>query len=242
MKIRGNTVLITGGGSGIGLSLAEKLTGHGNTVIACGRSQDRLDAARQKLPELHTFACDVASEASREELAGWVRAHHPELNVLVNNAAIMRRIDLAGGGGGENLELEVAVNFLAPMALVARFLPLLEKQPSAAILNVSSGLAYVPMAGMPVYSATKAALHSYSQSLRHQLRDTPVKVFELLPPGVETEMVRDLEMNKISSAEVADVTLRAMARDQAEIRPGQAKTLYLMSRAAPGFIYNRLNP
>jgi len=186
MKMTGNTILITGAGSGIGLALAEELVALGNVVIVAARSPGKRDAAEQR--GLKTIAADVADSASIEALATTVIQQFPKTNVVIHNAAISRREDLVQGGDSKLQEETVATNLLGPMRLTNALMPHLLQQRSAAILIVSSGLAFVPSAFVPTYSATKAALHSYAQSLRFQLRNTPIQVIEIPPPYVQTEL------------------------------------------------------
>lgn len=189
MKKNGNTVLITGGTSGIGQALAERFLEAGNTVIVCGRRGDRLDELKKSFPGLHTRVCDISREEERVELFRWATAEFPELNVLVNNAGIQQRVNLlAADGDWDYYRQEINTNFDAPVHLTLLFVPHLVKQPSAAILNVSSGLAIAPGVWVPVYSATKAAIHSFTVSLRLQLSDTKVEVIEILPPAVNTDL------------------------------------------------------
>ena len=189
METNGNTILITGGTSGIGLALAESLIKAGNQVIICGRRDDRLEEARSKLAALIIRRCDIASPEERSNLFAWASANYPALNVLVNNAGIQRQIDfLQGTRDLDSGEDEIETNFRAPLHLCALFIPFLIRQERAAIVNISSGLGFIPIARMPIYCATKAAMHSYSVSLRHQLRETSVRVFEIIPPTVDTEL------------------------------------------------------
>jgi len=190
MKTDGNLILITGGGTGIGRGLAEAFHALGNRVIITGRRREPLDAATAANPGMVSFVLDVQDAAAVRAFAALLARDYPELNVLVNNAGIMRaeRIldqpdDLA------DLEAMVATNLLGPLRLTAALLPLLRKQPRAAILNVSSGLAFLPLAMTPTYCATKAALHSYTQSLRYQLKGTAIEVLELIPPYVATDLM-----------------------------------------------------
>ena len=187
----GNTVLITGGATGIGLSLAEALIGAGNDVIVCGRREEKLEEARLRLPGLHTRRCDLAMEAERSDLYEWVSRVFPKINVLINDAGIQRVIDLRKGTvdlfSGDD---EIEINFKAYVHLAALFTPLFMGREESAIVNVSSALGFVPIAIMPIYCATKAAIHSYSMSLRHQLRGTPIKVYEVIPPTVDTDLDR----------------------------------------------------
>ena len=242
MELKGNTILITGGGSGIGLSLARMLVDKGNTVLICGRNEAKLEAAKNSLPKIHTFKCDVSDEADRERLLAHIEANFPKLNILVNNAGMMQELNLSDGKiDSKKVAQEINTNFLAPVELTQLLLPLLRKQAKVAIINVSSGLAYVPMATSPVYCASKAALHSYTQSLREQLKDSSISVFEILPPAVDTAMIKEIDTSKLNPDNFARRVLKALERGQQEIRIGQTKALYAMSRIAPKFIYGVLN-
>jgi uncharacterized oxidoreductase len=228
MKISGNTVLITGGGSGIGLALAEALLERRNEVIICGRRKGILKAAQNRMRELHFRVCDVSKARSRQTLVDWVLSEFKQLNLLVNNAGIQRQVDfLKGTRDLPKADDEIATNLMAPIHLSAQFLPHLKRKKAAAIINISSGLAFTPIAAVPVYCATKAALHSWSLSLRHQLRDTSVRIFEVAPPMVATELSgkRDRENDSdfvMSPEAVASGILRAMGRNQYEAALGAA--------------------
>lgn len=189
MEISGNTVLITGGATGIGYALAEFFLEAQDEVIICGRREEKLLEAQRKHPEFHIKACDVADEADRKTLVEWVTTKFSNLNILVNNAGIQRDVDFTKGIAeflaGEN---EIKINLEAPIILSGMLVPYLTGKKDPAIINVSSGLGFVPAARMPVYSATKAALHAFSMALRHQLSKIGIKVFEVVPPGVDTEL------------------------------------------------------
>ena len=234
MDIQGNTVLITGGATGIGLALARALVERGNEVIICGRRRHRLESPKKEIPSLHTQVADVADSKSRDKLLAWCSAEFPKLNVLVNNAGVQHRIDFVDDGRGRaslhRVDEEIATNLSAPIHLATMFLPLLLRQRNAAIVNVSSGLAFAPLAHMPVYCATKAALHSWTMSLRHQLRDTSVRVFEIIPPIVTSELGaehRQPEMNRTAMSAEAAVTemLTALESDKFEATLGGAAEL-----------------
>ena len=188
MNLTGNTILITGGGSGIGRALAEQLHQRGNQVIIAGRRLEALNAVTAANPGMQSITLDVADPAAIRSATLRLIGDYPALNVLVNNAGIMRRENLLKAATGD-AEAMVATNLLGPIRLTAALLPHLICQPSAAILNVSSGLAFVPMAATPTYCATKAAIHSYTQSLRYQLKDTAIQVIEIVPPWVATELM-----------------------------------------------------
>jgi uncharacterized oxidoreductase len=228
----GNSVLVTGGATGIGFALARDLVAAGNTVAICGRRQGALAAAKKQVPELLTKVCDVARPASRQALVRWIGQRLPALNILVNNAGIQRPIDFLRGS--EDLSLaddEIAINLAAPVHLIGLLLPRLLKQPVAAIVNVSSGLGFTPLAAVPVYSATKAAIHALTLSLRYQLRETSVRVFEVVPPVVPTALSGSRERN-VESAHtmtpeaVAQGIMQALAEDRFEAPLGAAANLF----------------
>jgi uncharacterized oxidoreductase len=189
MKLTDNTILVTGGGSGIGRGLAEAFHALGNQVIIAGRRQNVMDKTTEANPGMASLVLDIENPAAIEAFATQITSQHPALNVLINNAGILRPEDLTAQQPDlRDAEAMVTTNLLGPIRLTAALLPHLKKQPRATILNVSSGLGFVPLPLAPTYSATKAALHSYTQSLRFQLRDTPVQVVEIIPPYVQTEL------------------------------------------------------
>jgi uncharacterized oxidoreductase len=249
MNLKGNTILITGGTSGIGLELAKELHKLGNVVIVTGRDADKLAKAEQAVPGLKTIRSDAGNPKEIDALYAKITAEFPELNVIVNNAGFMRYVNLHKEEPLEGLTREIEVNLMGPIWMVARFLPMLKKKAQAAIVNVSSGLAFVPLPTSPVYCATKAALHSYTQSLRVQMKKTPnVKIFELCPPATETPLLRgssDAEDLKDATVmpveEMVRQTIRGLEKDKLEIRPGQANSLRFMNRLAPGFILGVLS-
>lgn len=189
MKLAGNTVLVTGGATGIGYEMSKALIEAGSQVLICGRREWRLEEARTKLPSLITRRCDVSDEQDRLELVRWIQSQYPELNVLINNAGVQRDVDFTGGLteflSGEN---EVRVNLEAPIILTGLFAPLLARNEGSAIINVSSGLGLVPSVRMPVYSASKAGLHAFSMAVRSQMERVGIQVFEVVPPAVDTEL------------------------------------------------------
>jgi uncharacterized oxidoreductase len=237
MRTDGNTILITGGATGIGFALAEALVKLGNKVLICGRREAKLKEARGRLPQIQVRQCDLSKKEERESFCDWVRDNHRELNILVNNAGIQRAVNLRKGTaelfGGED---EVGINFAAPIHLSAYFAPLLLKKKEAAIINVSSGLGFVPIASMPIYCATKAGIHMFSMCLRHQLKGTAVKVFEIVPPAVDTELGKgatggsEQEYRGILPSEVAAATLQALKNDEYDVVIGEAKGLVDGSR------------
>lgn len=242
MRTQGNTVLITGGSTGIGLAIAKAFLAADNTVIVCGRSQARLAKAHQQVPGLVTIQCDISRDDELAELVRRIERDFPQLNILINNAAMMRIGDFVERAGEpELIEEEVRTNLLAPIKLTRLLLPVLQQQSSAAIVIVSSGLAYVPVANVAVYCATKAALHSFSHTLRHRLKKTRIKVFELLPPLVETRLSQTLAMPKIPPEQVSKALLRGMERERYEVRVGMVKPLFIMSQFVPRLAERMLN-
>ena len=190
MKQSGNTILITGGGSGIGRGLAEALHKLGNRVVIAGRRKEVLDEATTANPGMESMVLDIEKRSGVLPFAAEAMGKYPALNVLINNAGVMRAEKLSDPQ--EDLgdaEAIVATNLLGPIRLTAALMPHLLKQPSATIMNVSSGLAFVPMVLTPTYCATKAAIHSYTQSLRYQLKKTNIEVLELIPPYVATDLM-----------------------------------------------------
>ncbi|MCE1236737.1 MAG: SDR family oxidoreductase [Hyphomicrobiales bacterium] len=188
MDMSGNTILVTGGASGIGRRLAEVFHARGNAVIVASRRRSALDAVVAANPGMIAMEFDVADPASIAAFSAEILANHPDLNVVLHNAGIMRREALAAGDWLATAEAIVATNLLGPIRLTEALLPHLLAKPKAAILTVTSGLAFVPSAWFPTYSATKAGLHSWTQALRRQLRETSVEVVEIAPPYVQTEL------------------------------------------------------
>lgn len=250
MKLSGNTILITGGATGIGYALAEKFVGAGSKVIICGRRRSKLQSAISQLPSIHVTQCDVAVEAERKNLLRWVRSRFPDLNVLVNNAGIQRQVNFASPNISRFLRAkddEVTINLASQIRLCALFAPRLMKRETAAILNVSSGLAFVPIASMPIYCATKAAIHSFTISLRHQLRSTCIRVFEAVPPTTDTELdasfagAEEQAYRGISPREVAEAIVAGLEANVEEILIGEAQGLYQAALRDPRAIFQKLN-
>ncbi|MFD1989366.1 SDR family oxidoreductase [Paenibacillus nicotianae] len=191
MQMTGNTILITGGNAGIGLAFAERFLKAGNKVIVCGRREEVLQQAQAQYPELITRVCDVEKESERIELFDWVTTHYPEVNVLVNNAGIQQRLNVLTADAKNHwsdFSKEITINIEAPVHLSILFASYFVTQQNAAIVNVTSGLAFTPFVIAPIYSATKAALHSFTMSLRYQLEDTSIEVIEIAPPAVNTDL------------------------------------------------------
>lgn len=226
MEIGGNTVLITGGASGIGLALAQRFVEGGSEVIVCGRREQVLREVEAKLAGVQTRVCDVSRAEERQALFEWAVEKFPRLNVLINNAGIQRRLQLDQLSGQEEwgqTRQEIAINVEAPIHLATLFIPQLLQQPQAAILNVTSGLAFAPLANVPVYCATKAALRSFTLSLRHQLSATPIEVIEIIPPAVNTDL-GGVGLHTFGEPvdEFADAVMTRLALGETEIAYGSA--------------------
>jgi uncharacterized oxidoreductase len=229
MKISDNTILITGGGSGIGFETARLLSELDNTIILVGRNKEKLEAAASKLHNVHFVAADVTSEQDVDALIHTIHKTFPRLNVLMNNAghAVIHDVSKSLNGAIIARE-EMETNYFAVVNLTNKLIPLLKSQNESAIINVSSVVAFAPGLSLPTYSASKAALHSYTQALRLSLkRDSTVKVFELMPPFVDTEFAKDFHsVHKISPEEVGLALLQSMAVDRYEVRVASAEHLY----------------
>jgi uncharacterized oxidoreductase len=231
LKLTDNTILITGGATGIGFALAKRLSDAGNQVISCGRSDAALAKAKAESPALVTRICDVTDTESRRSMVEWLKADYPSLNVVINNAGIQARRDFNGDPAIDTLDQEVAINLTAPIHLIAELLPSLKQQAQPCIINVSSGLAFSPMADVPVYCATKAAIHSFTLSLRHQLKSVGVRVIEVAPPIVDTGLGGGTRSEGTASRmmvtpeEFATETLAQLEADKDEVLVGvSAKT------------------
>ncbi len=243
MQMNSNTVLVTGGASGIGLAIAEHFLRGGSEVIICGRDKLKLAAAKDKNPKLHIRVCDVAIEAERLWLASWATTTFPALNVLVNNAGIQRRVDLTKAEPWTQTRQELVINVEAPIHLSMLFIAHLTQQQRPAIINITSGLSFAPLANVPVYSATKAALHSFTLSLRHQLAKTPIKVIEIAPPAVNTDLGGPgLHTFGVALDEFTNAVMTRLEKGDLEIAYGFSEKASQASRAELDQIFKQLNP
>src|SRR2546430_3047743 len=244
MKITGRTILITGGSAGIGLAFALKFLELGNQVIVTGRRQTVLDEVKAKYPKLHTIQGDVADPVQIASLATRVKAEYPRLDVLMNNAGIMLHKNLKVPAADlDGLMAEMNINVGGVIRMTSAFIDTLSAN-KGTVINVSSGLAFVPLPSAPIYCATKAAIHSYTQSLRFQLEESGVEVIELMPPAVKTDMTVELaeggSVSVITTDELVKQSFAAFKVGAVEIRPGQSKQLAFMRRLAPDFINRQL--
>jgi uncharacterized oxidoreductase len=248
MKLTGHTVLVTGGGSGIGGGLAKAFHEQGNKVIITGRREQILKEFAAQFPGMEAFTMDVSKDADIQRLFQVISEKFPSLDVLVNNAGVMKWWDFTKPETlGEGLFEEIDINLKGLIKMTAVFLPILLKQKESTLINVSSGLAYMPLSMSPIYCSTKAAIHSFSMSLRHQLRDTPVKVVELAPPAVETDLgkapgVAEFKYPKLGLEPFIAQTMKALESDGAELPIGQSKMLRFGSRFLPSVFFKILNP
>jgi len=243
MKLTGRTILITGGSTGIGLAFALKFLEFGNEVIVTGRRQSVLDEVKAKYPKLHTIQSDVADPAQIAALAARIEKDFPRLDVLMNNAGILLYKNLrASASDLDGLMTEVNINIGGVIRTTAALINVLTAN-KGTVINVSSGLAFVPLPAAPIYSATKAAIHSYTLSLRFQLEANGVEVVELMPPAVKTEMTTELAeggATTISTDDLVKQSFSALQSGSLEIHPGQTRMLAFLRRLAPGFINKQL--
>ena len=248
MKQSNQTVLITGGASGIGLALAKKFLANDNTVIITGRDLTKLENVKKENPKIHIFQSDVTHDGEVRLLKDTIKQKFKSLDVLINNAGIMNLVDT----GKEENDLqkqmqEIEINYKSPIRLLHYFLPLLKKSSNAVLVNVSSGLAYVPFAPAPVYSGTKSALHFWTKSIRLHLKPHKIKVVELLPPVVDTplahgaDIAEDDNLKPMPPEKLADIFWKGYMKGAEEITPGISNALKIMSRLAPAFIFKQLN-
>lgn len=241
MKLTDNTILITGGSSGIGLALAKTFYELGNTVIVTARDNEKLNAVKSRFPGMAIFRCDLSKQTDIDELSIFIEQQYPSLNMLVNNAAIQYNYDFISEQNSINkIDYEVNTNLIATIKLCSLFLPLLLKNNHAAIVNVSSGLAISPKKSAPVYCATKAAIHNFTKAFRYQLDETHIKVFEILPPLVATPMTEGRGRNKISPDQLVSEFMNDFRNNRLESYIGKSKLLKFISRISPKLADNLL--
>jgi len=242
MQLTGNTIFITGGGSGIGLAFVQRFVERGNKVIVCGRRAEVLAKVKSQFPDLITHVCDLAEPAARENMASWLISEHPDLNVVVNNAGIQRSVDLTEMEDWAVTHQEIAINLEAPVHLSRLLYHQLASKDNAAILNVTSGLSFMPLANVPVYCATKAAFHSFTLSLRRQLADSGVEVIEIIPPAVDTDLqAPGLHTFGVNVDVFADDIFLGLERGQQEVAYGTALQASRASRDQLDTIFDNMN-
>ena len=246
MKLENRTILITGGTSGIGFELARQLIARRNTVIVTGRDPRKLQEAKSSLPTVHTIQSDASKAEEIDALSRQVTTQFPACDTLFNNAGIMRNLNLNDQRALRDVTRELDLNLNGPVQMVQALLPHLKHRPNALIVNVSSGLAFVPFPLSPIYSAAKAGMHAFSRCLRVQLKGSKVTVVELAPPGVETKLFRgefakELKDQKGMSVDVlVSKAIAGIEAGKTEIRPGLSNVLYLLSRLAPSLPFGQM--
>jgi uncharacterized oxidoreductase len=244
MKLTDRIILITGGSAGIGLAFARKFLELGNQVIVTGRRQAALDEVRATYPEIHTIQSDVEDSSQISSLAERVKEEYPKLDVLMNNAGIMLHKNLRGRTADlDDLTAEVDINLGGLIRTTSAFTDILMTN-KGTLINVSSALAFAPLSSAPIYCATKAAVHSYTQSLRFQLEESGVEVIELMPSAVKTGLSAHIpeggRVTFMSTDELLEQSFAGFKKGNLEIRPGQGNLLALMRRVAPGFMNRQL--
>lgn len=242
MKISGNEILITGGAIGISFAMAEAFLNAGSQVVICGRRLDKLSEVSKSLPGVKIIQADLSMAEGRSALIAQALTQLPNLNVVINNAGIMQSIQLDGSLADDLekwLRHEVEINCISPILLSTNLLPHLKQQPSAAIVNVTTGLVFAPAAAYPFY-AVATGLHTYTQALRFQLKGSESKVFEVLPPAVDTALNKSNDP-KISPKQVVFETVKGMQRDLLEIKVGQSRILAILSRVLLSLVYAMIN-
>jgi len=240
MKIAKNKILITGGASGIGLGLTEKFISENNTVIICGRRESILKEVSAKYPSVITKVCDLSNEEERFELFNWIAKNHPDLNVLVNNAGIQNWIGVSDNDFYEKANDEIAINITAPLHLTKLFLNLKSLD---TIMNVTSGLAFVPFSKVPVYCATKAFLRSFTLSLRYLLKSTNIEVIEIIPPALNTELGGKGIHNELPAvSDFVEAIFKQLKEGKIELTFGSSETRATANNETIADYFAKLNP
>jgi uncharacterized oxidoreductase len=234
-----NTVLITGGTSGIGFALAQRFLHQGNDVIVTGTNIQKAEAVKHQFPAMTVELADMRDRQTLEKLV----YRYPDINILVNNAGIQYNYDFANSAiNVEQIEVELDINLHSPLYLTKLLLPQLLNHSTAAIINVSSGLGIVPKQSAPVYCASKAALHSFTKALRWQLEKTSVRVFEIIPPIVDTAMTQGRGRDKITPEALVEEFWRNFSQDRFEMRIGKTKLLFALQRLMPSLAERIMRP
>jgi uncharacterized oxidoreductase len=243
MKLENNTILITGGSSGIGLELSKTLIQRGNKVIICGRSNEKLSHAKSIVPKLITYQCDLSCSKQCSDFSKMISRDHSDLNILINNAAIVNRTNFLSTDEIITMaENEMETNFMAPLRLIHFLSPALMKNDNPAIINITTGLIYSPRADYPFYNATKAALHSFTQVLRKQTEKTNINIIEVMFPAVKTPWHKGKPPKiAIPVDKAVYEMIKGLEKSKKEIRVAGAKILYIVSRIAPKFAFKKVN-
>lgn len=241
--IKNSTILITGGSQGLGLEMAMRFMEAGNTVVVCSRTSQQLEKVKSQYPQLNTFACDLSIEGERERLCQWIIGNFPQINVLINNAAIAHANDfMEDASSYDKARKEIETNLIAPIHLIKMLYPVLSNNSNSQIINITTGLVYVPRALYPIYNATKAALHSFTQVLRHQLQASAVRVVEVLFPVVDTSWYKGkVPRIAITPQEAVKGMMNGLRANKEEIQVGAVKLLAVLVRVAPKFAFKKIN-
>lgn len=240
MKLANNKILITGGASGIGLGLTERFIRENNTVIICGRREAALQAVADQFPSVLTKVCDLSTEAGRIELYDWVSEHHNDLNVLVNNAGIQNWMSISDNDFYQKANEEIATNILAPVHLTTLFT---ELKSLDTIINVSSGLAFVPLSKVPVYCATKAFLRSFTLSLRHMLTSKNIEVIEMIPPALNTDLGgKGLHDGQPAVSDFVEAVFQQLKEGKTELTFGFSEGRAKANNETISELFQRMNP
>lgn len=246
MNLKDSNILITGGTNGIGLEFAKQLLEQGAKVIVTGRDIKKLERTKVQFPQINIVQSDVNNPKDVEALYNYVKRHFPELNIVINNAGIMHSAELQDKSVNlDNVTHEIDTNFSGTIRMIHQFLPHLMAKKSSAIINITSGLGFIPFTISPIYSGTKAAIHSYSQALRIQLKDTRVKVFEIAPPmtdkPLQTAMPNANNKRAMKVHKMVSISIKGILKDKYNIRPGLSNAMWWMSRIAPAFFTKMIN-
>ena len=234
MKLTNNTILITGGSSGIGLAMAKKFYEIGNKVIIVARDKQKLNEVKTQIPEIEIFQCDLTKQIDMDELIVFIEQQYPNLNMLFNNAAIQYNYSFLTEPNLINkIDYEIRANLISTIKLCSLLLPTLLKNENSAIVNISSGLAISPKKSAPVYCATKAAIHNFTKAFRYQMEETNLTIFEIIPPLVDTAMTEGRGKGKISPEQLVDEFIKDFKNNKVESYIGKSKLLKLISRIVP---------
>jgi len=240
MKLANNKILITGGATGIGLGLTERFIKEGNTVIICGRREEALKEAAGKFPGVITKTCDLSNETERIALYNWISENHSDLNVLVNNAGIQYWMNISDSGFYKKAEEEIETNLLAPIHLTTLFTNLKSLN---TIVNVTSGLAFVPLSRVPVYCATKAFMRSFTLSLRHMLKSTKIEVIEMIPPALNTDLgAKGIHDGHPAVSEFVESVFQQMKEGKTELTFGTSESRARANNDTIAEYFSRMNP
>lgn len=234
MQIKNNVILITGGTSGIGLELVRQFYALDNKLIVTSSNPGNLAELKAKFPNISTLTCDLGDSLSVRKLVDHCLAEHSDINMVINNAGIQNNYTWTEEKDGyRKIENEIQINLTSPMHLIYGLLPLLTTKPNSAIVNVSSGLAFAPKKSAPIYCATKSAIHNATKALRYQLETTPIKVFEIIPPLVDTAMTAGRGKGKITPKQLVDTFIQNLKNDRFESNIGKTKLLRFIQRISP---------